>query len=147
MELQRALCHVHYFIKLTFIMLSIFKRTPVYIKLSKNRIEIVNLETGETISRESSEPFSTNRFIIADFNTADALIRNIMNELLPRKGILPRQTKILIQQVESVEGGLAEIEKRALRDLGEMAGGTTVILLEHFRPLSNAEASLALEGK
>ena len=128
-------------------MLSIFKRTPIYVKLSKNKVQIVNLETGETISRESSEPFSTHRFIIADFNKADDLIRNIINDLLPRKGIFPRQIKILIQQVESVEGSLAEIEKRALRDLGEMAGGTTVILIEHFRKLNNTEARLALEGK
>lgn len=128
-------------------MLSIFKRTPIYIKLFKNRIEIVNLEKGEKISRESSELFSTQRFIVADFHKADALIRNILNDLLPKKSIFPRQTKILIQQVESVEGELSQIEKRALRDLGEMAGGTPVILIDHFRPLSDTEASLMLQGK
>jgi hypothetical protein len=42
---------------------------------------------------------------------------------------------------------LSEIEKRALRDLGEMAGGTPVILIDHFRPLAIVEANLALEGK
>lgn len=128
-------------------MLSIFKRTPVYIKLFKNRIEIINLETGEKISRESLEIFSTQRFIIADFNKANALIKDILNDLLPRKSVFPRQTKILIQQVENVEGGLSEIEKRALRDLGEMAGGTPVLLIDHFRPLSETEASLMLQGK
>ena len=136
-----------YFRKLISIMLSIFKRIPIYIKLFKNRIEIVNLETEEKLSRESAEPFSTQRFIIADFNKADALIRNILNDLLPGKSIFPRQTKILIQQVESVEGGLSEIEKRALRDLGEMAGGTPVILIDHFQTLSNIEAMLKLKDK
>src|SRR5687767_10799778 len=128
-------------------MLSIFKRVPVYIKLFENGVEIINLESGEAISRNSIEPFSTRRFIIADFNKASALIRSVMSELLPRKGIFPRQAKILIQQVERVEGGLSEIEKRALRDLGEMAGGTPVILVDHFRPLDNIEANLTLEGK
>lgn len=128
-------------------MFSIFKKTPLYVKLSTNRIEIVNLETGETISRESSEPFSTQRFIIADFNKAEALIRNIIHELLPRKGIFPRQFKMLIQQVESIGGDLAEIEKRAMRDLGEMAGATVVILINHFRPLNNTEAISAIEGQ
>ena len=135
------------FQKHTTIMLSIFKRTPIYIKLSRNRIEIVNLETLEKISREPVEPFSTERLIIADFNRADTLIRNIINDLLPKKGFFPRQTKILIQQVEATEGGLSETEKRVLRDLGEMAGGTTVILIEHFRTLGHTEASLALRGK
>jgi hypothetical protein len=128
-------------------MLSIFKRVPVYIKLFENGVEIINLETGEVISRKSTEPFSTKRFIIADFNKANELIRSVLNDLLPRKSIFPRQTKILIQQVETVEGGLSEIEKRALRDLGEMAGGTPVILIDHFRALGNIEANLALEGK
>jgi actin-like ATPase involved in cell morphogenesis len=131
----------------TFIMLSIFKRSPVYIKLFKNRVEMINLETGETISRESVQPFSSQRLVIADFNKADALIRSILNDLLPKKGIFPRQTKILIQQVVSVEGGLSEIEKRALRDLGEMAGGTRVILVDHFRQLDISEANLAFEKK
>jgi hypothetical protein len=128
-------------------MLSIFKRTPVYIKLFRNKVEIVNLKTGETISRESTEPFSTQRSITADVNKADALIRNVLKDLLPKKNIFPRQTKILIQQVENVEGGLSEIEKRALRDLGEMAGGTPVILIDNFRTVSNTEAGLMLEGK
>ena len=103
-------------------MLSFFKRVPIYIKLFENGVEIINLETGEVISRKSTEPFSNKRFIIADFNKANTFIRSVINDLLPKKGIFPRQTKILIQQVESVEGGLSEIEKRALRDLGEMAG-------------------------
>ena len=128
-------------------MLSIFKRTPVYIKVFKNRAEIINLETGETISGNATDTFSNDRFIIADFHKANALIRSIMNDLLPRKSIFPRQVKVIIQQLESVEGGLSEIEKRALRDLGEMAGGSPVILIDHFRALSNTEADVALEGK
>ena len=39
-------------------MLSLFKRTPVYVKLFKNKVEIVNLETGETISRGSFQTLS-----------------------------------------------------------------------------------------
>lgn len=128
-------------------MLSIFKRVPIYIKLFKNGVEIINLKTGEAISRKATEPFSSQRLIIADFNKANELIRSVLNDLLPKKNIFPWQTKILIQQVEAVEGGLSHIEKRALRDLGEMAGGTPVILIDHFRPLANVEANLALEGK
>lgn len=46
-----------------------------------------------------------------------------------------------------MEGCLSETEKRALRDLGEMAGGTSVILIDHLRVLSSTEASLMLQGK
>jgi hypothetical protein len=42
--------------------------------------------------------------------------------------------------------GLTEIERRALRDLGEQAGGTSVTLVEQFVKLSNEEALLRLAG-
>lgn len=125
---------------------SIFRSVPLYVKISKNNVEIINLDTGQSISKKALEPFSTNRFIIADFNKANVVISSIIKELIPNKYFLPQQRKILIQQVEPVEGGLSEIEKRALRDLGEMAAGN-VILIDHFRPLSNTEALIEFKGK
>lgn len=128
-------------------MASLFKRTPVYIKLFKNKVGLLNLETGESIAREAIEPFSNERFIIADFNSANVTIRSALDELIPKRRFFPRQIKVLIQQVVELEGGLSEIEKRALRDLGEMAGGAPVILVEHSRSLSNREADQLLSGK
>lgn len=126
---------------------SAFKRVPVYIKISKNKIEITNLESGDTISRQAMQPYSTDRFIVADFNRASELIQSTVKELLPRKSIFPTPIKIIIQQTEPVEGGLSEIEKRALRDLGEMTGATSVYLITKFEKLSNDEILSILNEK
>jgi actin-like ATPase involved in cell morphogenesis len=126
---------------------SIFKRVPVYIKIKRNKVEITNLQTGETFFQEALEPFSTERSVVADFNKASEVINLLLQKIFPKKFLLPQQKSIVIQQVESVEGGLSQIEKRALRDLGEQAGGMPVILIDHFRALSVDEAIQELQKK
>lgn len=118
-----------------------FKTIRVYIKLRRDVVEITNLETGRTVSHRAAIPFSTTRNLVGDFNSADLTIREALREL----GVKLRfwiRLKVLIQQLEGAEGGLSEIEKRALRDLGELAGGLRVYLVEDTRPLSISEALL-----
>ena len=124
-------------------MLNFFKQIPVYIKICTNKIEITNLKTGEIVFQNAIIPFSTSRIVVSSFVNSEQLIRSILNEL----GIAKSQLKVLIQQMENVEGGLADIEKRAMRDLGEQAGGSIVILVEHTRVLNNEEALLQLKNK
>ena len=56
-----------------------------------------------------------------------------------------RPLTVLIQQLEGTEGGLSDIEKRALRDLAEMAGGRKVVICEDSRPLTIADALSRLD--
>lgn len=88
--------------------------------------------------------FSTARIIVANFNVIDSLIREVVKELIKSKFVFQVQLKVLIQQIEEVDGGLTEIEKRALRNLAEQAGGTYVSLVDHSRKLSEEEALLVL---
>ncbi len=52
--------------------------------------------------------------------------------------------RMLIQQTEKLDGGLSDIEKRALRDIAEQSGTNYVIVLDHPNTLSNEEALLTL---
>ena len=124
-------------------MLNFFKQIPIYIKISTNKIEITNLKTGQTLSRTAITPFSTNRIVLSSFINAEELTRSILKEL----GIAKSQLKVVIQQIENVEGGLSDIEKRAMRDLGEQAGGVTVMLIEHTTALNKEEALSHLSKK
>ena len=121
-------------------MFSLFKHIPVYIKISRNKIEVTNLHTGETLYRTASPAFSTDRLVMAHFNYAESLIRSTLKEMNFSKSLFPPVLKMLIQQVEPVEEGLTEIEKRAYRDLAEQAGAVKAYLVEHFRPLSDHDA-------
>jgi hypothetical protein len=85
-------------------MLKIFQQESIYLKIYPNKIEITNLQTDETISKNSLSNFSSSRMLIADFNIAQDLSRSILTELrLHRKSL-----KVLAQQMKKLEGGLLE---------------------------------------
>jgi actin-like ATPase involved in cell morphogenesis len=123
-----------------------FKRIPVYIKISTNQIEVTNLDSGKTLVEKSVEPFSSQRMVLAKFNEAELLVRKLIKELTSNRSWFPPQLKVAIQQIEKLEGGLAEIEKRAMRDLAEQAGASIVVIIDHDRKLSDQEALLELEN-
>jgi len=124
-----------------------FKTGRIYIKLWRNHVEISNLETGETITKPALNSFSSVRNVVGNFNYANEAIKSVLNELRLKPTFLGAGLNIIIQQLEGIEGGLSDIEKRALRDLGEMAGGRKVFIIEHSQRLSMDEALQELENK
>lgn len=118
-----------------------FKTIRLYIKLRRDFVEITNLETGETTSQRAAVPFSTTRNIIGSFGDAKQAIEAVLRASGIKTSFWTG-LKVLIHQLEGTEGGLSDIEKRALRDLGEMIGARQVYLAEGERPLSVAGALL-----
>jgi hypothetical protein len=116
-------------------MLNIFRKIPVYVKVYHDKIEITNINTQQTISKTSNTKFSSNRLLVAEFNVAEMLIREILKEL----GLSSRTLKILIQQMKEFEDGLSEAEKRVLRDLAEQAGGAIVYIINRTKIMSTEE--------
>lgn len=121
----------------------LFKPICLHIKLYSNRIEITNLETGESVSKTAEENFSTARIVIGNFAKAEKLIEAVLKDLHFRKQTFGA-LKVLIQQMEKLEGGLSDIEKRAMRDLAEQVGAKYVIVVDHANTLSVEEAMLEL---
>jgi hypothetical protein len=124
-------------------MLHIFQKAPVYVKIYRDKIEITNVNTQQTISKTSNIKFSTNRLLVAEFNIAEILIREILKEL----GLSRRTLKVLIQPMEELEGGLSEVEKRVLRDLAEQSGGAVVYIVNRTKPMTNEEIQGFLQLK
>lgn len=116
-------------------MLNIFRKAPVYVKIYHNKIEITNINTQQTIAKTSNINFSSNRLLVAEFNVAEMLIREILKELR----LSGRTLKVLIQQMKELEGGLSEVEKRVLRDLAEQAGGAIVYIVNRTKTMSTEE--------
>lgn len=126
-------------------MLNIFRTIPVYIKIYPDTIEVTNLKTQQTISRASATKFSSSRLLVAEYNVAQILVREIIKEL----GLSGYTLKVLIQQMKEFEGGLSETEKRALRDLGEQAGGKSVYIINRTKMMNDEEIQgfLKLKGR
>ena len=120
-----------------------FKTNKIYIQIKRNKITVINLETGEEISRIATEPFSTVRSVLSSFQPANETLLAAMKELGLKRSFFA--LKAVIQQTEDTNGGLTDIEKRALRDLAENAGVNKVYIASEERPLSYEEA-LALMG-
>lgn len=127
--------------------MNFFKRQYFYIKLYYNKVEITHLNSGETITKNSLENFSTKRVVIANFNIIELLVRNCITELSQNYKALFTQNIMLIQHVEVMEGGVTEIEKRAMRDICEQAGGVEVYLITNNKIISIDEAMQGLKNK
>lgn len=121
-----------------------FKKHRLYIQISRNRITATNLDTGHEVSRLATTPFSTQRVVLARFDPANETILDAIRELRLKTSFAT--ISIVIQQIEGAEGGLSDIEKRALRDLAEMAGAKKVFIAEVENPLSTADAISIIEN-
>ena len=112
-----------------------FKSKSIYIKIKRNLVEVTDLKTGETVVKHAIQPFSSTRNVVSSFNPANQTIQSALEELGATSTFLSK-FNILIQQLEGLEGGLSDIEKRALRDLAEMAGANKVFILEQAEPVT-----------
>lgn len=122
-----------------------FKSSKVYIQIKRNQVTAVNLETGEEVTRIAMKPFSTERVVLASFNPANDTVLAAMSDLRIKKTFMA--LKVAIQQLEGAEGGLSDIEKRALRDLAEMAGANKVYIVESERKLSTDQALALINAR
>lgn len=113
-----------------------FKKPSFYVKLYKNKAEVINIDTSVSISKIANKPFSNSRSIIADYNTFELFLRELIHDV----GINPKQKdtfNLLIQVMEKYKDDLSMVEKRALLDSGENIGGKLTKLY-----LGNYELSL-----
>src|SRR5687768_16327933 len=115
-----------------------FKSPKIFMQVFRNRIVLVDLMTGHKITEHAVEPFSSVRQTIGNFDNANKTLKYAMKKLSIKKSIFA--TKVLIQQMEGSEGGLSQIEIRALRDIAELNGADKIYIIEHDKPMSDHEA-------
>jgi rod shape-determining protein MreB len=73
------------------------------------------------VDRVASEPFSHPRTVIGTFTTAQAELKALVAET---RGGFSLKLDILIHPLERIEGGLTQIEERALLELALGAGAS-----------------------
>jgi hypothetical protein len=124
-----------------------FRSIPFYVKLYKNKIEIVRLDDRNALTREASDNFSNERLIVADFSKFEHFLRSTLKELLPKTFLLQPTLKLLFHVMEDLEGELSTVEKRVLLDSGEHAGGKIVRVYQGKHELSVGQALEELNKK
>ncbi|MBI5634676.1 MAG: hypothetical protein HZA15_14495 [Nitrospirae bacterium] len=96
----------------------------IYIKVYANRFRLKVAEEGNReIDISASEPFTTERLIVGNFEPAVKILKEGIKKAYGKRLVKPI---IVIHPLEKIEGGLSQIEKRVLKDLGEGAGARKV---------------------
>lgn len=99
-----------------------FKKEIIYIRVFENKIELRHLDNGKTVVRNSKEPFSNDRLLVASLGISIGFIKEMILEVR-KKSLFPARLAVLIQPMEKIEGGISEVEQMIFRDLILQIGG------------------------
>jgi rod shape-determining protein MreB and related proteins len=134
-------------------LVGLFSSGPYYVRISKTRLSLKDVSTGKTFETLAKlgldaknrvvavgdmsdpgivrvlEPFNHPRVVIADSLVASKLLIYGIREMSRAKWISPAPIVVIHPDTE-LEGGLSEIERRALLLLGEQAGARKTVVHE-----------------
>jgi rod shape-determining protein MreB len=100
-------------------------KAVLYVQIRPNRFVVRNTADGRTADRTSASPFSHPRTLIGNFTTAEALLKTMVSEV---KGSFVLRTEILLHPLERIDGGLTQIEERALHELALGSGASRALV-------------------
>jgi hypothetical protein len=112
------------------------KRT-IYYQVVVGRVTGTLIEKNLTITR-TSKGFSHPRTVIGDFYEIESTFKEIAKELAPQKFLFQNHTAI-IHFLQPVEGGLTNIESRALREAAFGAGARETFMVDSPTKLSGEQ--------
>jgi len=98
----------------------IFKAT-LYVRVSRNTLDVRHIEGGRSVRLTSDTPFTTNRLLMGDFSAAESALRKAISEVQVGPKYLTG-LRVLMHPLEMVEGGLSGVENRVFMEVADCAG-------------------------
>jgi rod shape-determining protein MreB len=148
--------------------IGLFSKRILYVRIWRNRLSVLDVHSGASFddepwvaiggtskavvkigrsARNATElvvnPFGHPRTLISDFTVAEELLRRVVRSL--RTSWWQPSPIIVMHPLEMLEGGLTQVESRALTELAIGAGARTVFL-HTGRELSRDELRVGFEG-
>src|SRR5688572_20996057 len=99
-------------------------KSVLYVQVRSDRFLVRNITNPKSIERKSPTPFSHPRTLVGNFAVADTLLKSLIAEA--KSGLL--KPDVVIHPMETVEGGLSEVEERVFHELAFGAGGSRVVV-------------------
>ena len=122
----------------------LLRTSHLYIQIRENKMIGRHLnQVGLNCEKASTQPFSSERLIVADFEPAERCLAELFRQLLP--GPLELSPRVVVHPLEKVEGGLSAIELRLLQEVCKGAGAREVEVWDGA-DLSDDEALKLLNG-
>jgi hypothetical protein len=117
----------------------------VYIKIYRNKLEMVNLNNGKILTKSSFNDFSSNRLLIAYNLEIESLGKEMLNEIVG-KYRATRNIFLIIHPIENEFINVYPTEKMMLNDFGQSIGGNYVQIIDgKADQLTSNELSQILE--
>jgi rod shape-determining protein MreB and related proteins len=104
------------------LMFSIFKTQILYVQIRKDSFTIRCATSGESISLDAQEQFSSKRLLIGEFTPAERLLKHGFTQL--SRGLI--SPIAVMHPLELVDERLSEVENKILRELALSAGAREV---------------------
>lgn len=107
----------------------LFKHAHVYLKIRINRVWAKQLEGQTVVELPADEPFTTERLLIGNFDSALSVTKTAIKQvnLEKRRWVSPN---VVIHPLDYVEGGLSPVEKRLFWELASSANSFDVRVWE-----------------
>lgn len=146
----------------------LFTGGPYYLRVNRERVSVRNVSTGDVVEvtpklgldsankilsvGDPADPFAVRvlapfehpRILINDFTGGEKLIEYVFQKLSGNRVFRPAPI-VLVHPDLDLEGGLTQIEARALREMVEGAGARRVYLY-YGRQLTDKEVSDVVKG-
>lgn len=107
--------------------------TRFELRIFRDRMILSDHKTGRQIDRVAAEPFSTNRLLVADLNSAGDMLKSMIVELLAHSRWLLWPSVTMVP-MELCEDTLSMVELMGLRKFGEDAGFRKIFVREAGHP-------------
>lgn len=135
--------------------MSLLSSGPFYVRISKARLKVLNVKTGKEFDdvpfvglsddrppkiaaigatanmlfERSFNPFAHPRVIVSDFEVAETLLMYAF-KLVSKAKYFRLAPVVIMHAIDELEGGLTDVEKRLLNELGMGAGARKVYVWE-----------------
>ncbi len=99
----------------------------LYIRVRSNSFQIRHIEGKREFSAVARQPFSHECVVVGDVVVAEQTLKYGFKRLFERVWFQPSPA-VVIHPLENVEGGLSDVEVKALQDLAISAGARRVVI-------------------
>jgi len=99
----------------------------IYVKVYSDSIWCRNIKDDKEVSVSASKPFTTDRLLIGNFDSAEKTLKSGIKKVYKRSFLLVSPF-VVIQPLDKIDGGLSQVEERLLTELSMAAGAQNVVV-------------------
>ena len=99
----------------------------VYVKVTKNQFWVRHIENQKEAIEPAQEPFTTKRLLVGEFSVAENYLKRAIKKVYEGKWFSASPV-VIIHPLEMIDGGLSQIEERAMMELAAGAGARKVVV-------------------